>query len=360
MAFQFSFIQANNNSSVNQSETDIPFNSTTTASSILFAWSLGDTPASGVIDTAGNTNWAFLGSFPLAFSQGFSDLWWCPSNIGGPNTVKAQTNGSGGNQAWAIAEYNSIAGAFKDAFATSVAAGGTTSETVGPVVTSQNGNTLVYLASILNAGSDTIDGFGSFNLDAKEITVNNYVLIAASMLAGAAGNYSAGLTTSGGRLWVNYLITLATQSGHSISGNAGAADATVNYSGTASGSATADGSGNYTIPTLADGPYAITPSLANFIFSPASQNVTISGSDIFDMNFTAAQIHGWSPVDCRNYATFPNFGVAQPDGSVFYVGQNSCNEHIPTPTSNPNLPPTDSRVAEPENSRVDPTTVTPD
>lgn len=148
--------------------------------------------------------------------------------------------------------------------------------------------------------------------------------------------------------------------GFSISGNTGAADAVVNYSGTSSGTVTADGSGNYTIPTLADRHYTITPTLTNFIFSPASRNVTVSGSDVTGVNFTAAETHGWSPTDCRNFATFPNFPIVQNDGSVFWTGQVSCNESIPTPTSNPHLPPTDSRVLEPENSRVNPITVTPD
>jgi len=74
---------------------------------------------------------------------------------------------------------------------------------------------------------------------------------------------------------------------YSISGNAGVAGATVSWTGTASGSTTADGSGNYTIPSLANGPYTITPSLTGYTFSPASANETISGSNITGVNFTA-------------------------------------------------------------------------
>jgi hypothetical protein len=74
---------------------------------------------------------------------------------------------------------------------------------------------------------------------------------------------------------------------YSISGNAGIAGATVAYTGTSSGSVTADGSGNYTIGGLANGPYTITPSFSFYTFSPLSQNETVAGSNITGVNFTA-------------------------------------------------------------------------
>lgn len=69
-----------------------------------------------------------------------------------------------------------------------------------------------------------------------------------------------------------------------ISGNCGSPGATINYSGPASGSVTADSSGNYTIPVLANGTYTITPSGAGF--TPASQNGTVTSADIAGVNFT--------------------------------------------------------------------------
>ena len=82
----------------------------------------------------------------------------------------------------------------------------------------------------------------------------------------------------------------------SISGSAGVAGATVAYSGTASGSVTADGSGNYTIPGLANGPYTITPSLSSYSFSPSSANETVSGSNITGVNFTATFLQVSTPI----------------------------------------------------------------
>jgi hypothetical protein len=72
---------------------------------------------------------------------------------------------------------------------------------------------------------------------------------------------------------------------YSISGNCGDADATVAYTGTASGSVTADGSGNYSIPNLANGTYTLTPSSPGRVFSPPSQIVTINNGNA-TANFT--------------------------------------------------------------------------
>src|ERR1035437_1769527 len=72
-----------------------------------------------------------------------------------------------------------------------------------------------------------------------------------------------------------------------ISGNAGIAGATISYSGATSGSVTADGSGNYTLPNLANGMYTLTPTLAGYTFSPTSATENISNGNITGVNFTA-------------------------------------------------------------------------
>ena len=62
----------------------------------------------------------------------------------------------------------------------------------------------------------------------------------------------------------------------------------------------------------------------------------------------------WSPVDCRDFATFPNTGVVQSSGAVFYTGQTSSNPALPPVDSNPALPAKDSRIVIPTNSRNNP------
>jgi hypothetical protein len=81
-------------------------------------------------------------------------------------------------------------------------------------------------------------------------------------------------------------------SGFSISGNAGAPFATIAYTGPSSGSVTADGSGNFTIVGLANGSYTLTPSEAGYTFSPTSQVVVVSGSNVTGVNFTATPSGG--------------------------------------------------------------------
>lgn len=74
----------------------------------------------------------------------------------------------------------------------------------------------------------------------------------------------------------------------SISGTALIAGATVSYTGTSSGSVTADGSGNYTIAGLLNGTYTITPSAPGISFTPASQIVTVSNASVSGINFTTS------------------------------------------------------------------------
>jgi hypothetical protein len=64
--------------------------------------------------------------------------------------------------------------------------------------------------------------------------------------------------------------------------------ATETLSGAASGTTTADTSGNYSFTSLSNGSYAVTPSEAGYGFTPTSQAVTINGANVTGVNFTAA------------------------------------------------------------------------
>ena len=75
-----------------------------------------------------------------------------------------------------------------------------------------------------------------------------------------------------------------------VSGNCGVAGALVNYSGGVSGGVYADSSGNFTVAGLSDGAYVITPFLAGYTFSPASQNPTVAGASIPGVDFTATPV----------------------------------------------------------------------
>lgn len=68
----------------------------------------------------------------------------------------------------------------------------------------------------------------------------------------------------------------------------------------------------------------------------------------------AVTTSGWSPVDCRDFGTFPNSAVLQNSGAEFYTGQTSSNPALPPKDSSPNLPAKDSRIIIPKNSRNNP------
>jgi hypothetical protein len=89
---------------------------------------------------------------------------------------------------------------------------------------------------------------------------------------------------------VNFTATATAQT-YNISGTisltAGGSGATVTLSGAASATTTTSSSGSYTFTGLANGIYTVTPSNTGYTFNPTSQNVTISGSNVTGVNFTA-------------------------------------------------------------------------
>jgi hypothetical protein len=80
----------------------------------------------------------------------------------------------------------------------------------------------------------------------------------------------------------------------------------VTLSGAGSATVTADSSGNYSFTGLANGAYAVTPSKSGFTFSPASAPVTLSGANLFSINFTASA-NSTSPALAVSYNNL-NFG----------------------------------------------------
>jgi hypothetical protein len=82
----------------------------------------------------------------------------------------------------------------------------------------------------------------------------------------------------------------------------GGSGATVNWSGSSSGSTTANGSGNYTI-SVANGSYTVTPSPVSYQFSPTSRNVAVSGAGVSGVNFASSPTLSISPSSLLFAAT---------------------------------------------------------
>jgi Carboxypeptidase regulatory-like domain len=59
----------------------------------------------------------------------------------------------------------------------------------------------------------------------------------------------------------------------------------VNLTGASAASTTADSGGNYTFSGLANGSYTVTPSKTGYVYTPASQAVTVNGANVSAVNF---------------------------------------------------------------------------
>jgi hypothetical protein len=123
---------------------------------------------------------------------------------------------------------------------------------------------------------------------------------------------------------------------HGISGNAGIADAKLFLVGPVIKETVADADGQYSFTGLLDGVYVLKPFtfVPGHTFLPELQIVAIAGEDVI-ANF----IDPSSPVDSR---INPN-ASRNVQGSLIYDVQTS---------SNPAIPPTDSRISKPVDART--------
>src|SRR5258707_2154623 len=82
--------------------------------------------------------------------------------------------------------------------------------------------------------------------------------------------------------YVAVIFSSTAQSTFTISGTisgVGGPGATVNLTGAATASVTADASGVYSFSGIANGSYTVTPSKTGFTFTPPSQAVTVNGAN---------------------------------------------------------------------------------
>ena len=173
-----------------------------------------------------------------------------------------------------------------------------------PVAVGSSNVAGINFSTVTYSISGTIGGAGG-----NGATVSLTGTSSASVTADAAGNYSfTGLP--GGSYTVvatkaGFAFTPASQPvtvsnanvaginfgtvTYSISGTisgAGGNGATVSLAGTSNATVTADAAGNYSFTGLQNGSYTVTPSKAGFSFTPASQPVTVSSSNVAGINFS--------------------------------------------------------------------------
>ena len=114
----------------------------------------------------------------------------------------------------------------------------------------------------------------------------------------------------------------------SISGNAGAAGVTVSWTGTSSGSVSADGSGNYTIPNLTTGTYTVTPSSGSYTFTPPSQTVNVISSNLTGINFIATPVLVGHSISGNVGVAYATVGWEGPGGTHGGVTADSFGNYI--------------------------------
>src|SRR5271165_1007384 len=86
---------------------------------------------------------------------------------------------------------------------------------------------------------------------------------------------------------VNFSSTAQTYSISGTISGSGGSGATVTLSGASTATTTANTSGSYTFTGLLNGSYTVTPSKTGYVFTPASQAVTVNGANVSAVNFSS-------------------------------------------------------------------------
>jgi hypothetical protein len=209
----------------------------------------------------------------------------------------------------------------------------------GATGTSQNA-TIQKLVSGTDTVLTTISGL-TVNVGDKFLGVvngSNIYLYWNGFLIGSATDSSIASGAAGLEMFDNSVVSNAAISAWSggsfqgavngISGSLGAAGAgaTITFSGSSSGSTTADGSGNYNTGEvlMPFGTYTITPTKSGVTFTPTSQIVTLSGADMSGVNFTSSSgSSAFSVTDSRVSPFGPNNAVTV-NGTETYTQTPNC------------------------------------
>jgi hypothetical protein len=146
--------------------------------------------------------------------------------------------------------------------------------------------TSVPADSSVDYGTTPAYGF-STPIDSTMVT--SHQVTVSGLAAGTTYFYQVNSTDSKNNHGKSGGYTLKT-TGFNIAGTispaAGGTGTTVTLSGAANTTATADSLGNYTFAGLPNGTYTIAPSHAGYMFTPASQSLTVNGANLAGVNFT--------------------------------------------------------------------------
>ena len=161
------------------------------------------------------------------------------------------------------------------------------------------GNLQLGFTTMGAAVTNTITAGSGYNIRAIGLSAGGTHFVGTEdKLSSAGGSVTASFTSSENNATIKATVGLGIfTSVFTITGNAGVAGATVAWTGTSSGSVTADGSGNFNTGNLGVGSYTITPSLTGYTFTPTSSVQTITNANITGVNFTATVSTGGGSFD---------------------------------------------------------------
>lgn len=160
----------------------------------------------------------------------------------------------------------------------------------GTITPAAGGSGATVALSGTASGTTTANASGAFTFSGL---ANGTYTITPSHAGYTFSPSSASVTINGADVTSGVSFTATAQGGqtYSISGTisptAGGSGATVTLSGAAAASTTADSAGNYTFSGLANGTYAVTPSLSGYAYTPTSQSAIVNGANVTGVNFAA-------------------------------------------------------------------------
>ena len=203
-----------------------------------------------------------------------------------------------------------------------------------------SGATTVTLSGAAT-GKTTADNTGSYRFTGL---ANGTYAITPGRTGHTFGPSTQGVTVSGSNVTgINFTATAQVGQTYSISGTitlvAGGSAATVTLSGTGSATTTTNSAGNYTFTGLSNGAYTVTPSNIGYTVSPANQRVTVNGTNLANVNFTATAQQAHSVALSWNASTSTVSGYNVYRSTVSGTGYTKVN-----PSLVPALAYTDSTV----------------
>lgn len=200
----------------------------------------------------------------------------------------------------------------------------------GAITPAAGGSGATVTLSGAATGTTTADNTGSYSFTG--LAKGTYA-ITPGRTGYTFGPSTQGATVSGANVTgINFTATAQVGQTYSISGTiipvAGGSGAAVTLSGTGSATTTTNSAGSYTFTGLSNGAYTITPSNIGYTFSPANPSVTVNGSSLANVNFTATAQQAHSVALSWNASTSTVSGYNIYRSTVSGTGYTKINSSV--------------------------------